>query len=223
MSTRSTSLPKTELSICRTTSASSVTRRDAIHPSIGDTPEKEESPHNKEHDPCGGPKLGKLKEICGSTTSWNSMASLQSKPSAIWETTIPIISQQPPGKRLLKKNWWTKWCNQLSSSAGDWTGWGSRVRVSKKWQLGTSISPVGQSLLTGKVPKWTQLEFLGYCIGVYICRSTCAQTMLCYEWWPMGNEEWGQGLWVMNSKKGAYHRAHSTKWKWKIRTAQHSC
>ena len=33
----------------------------------------------------------------------------------------------------------------------------------------------------------------------------CAQTKLCYEWQPMANEEWGQGLGATNGKKGAYH------------------
>ena len=28
--------------------------------------------------------------------------------------------------------------------------------------------------------------------------------MLCYEWQPMANEEWGYTLRVMNSEKGAY-------------------
>ena len=68
--TRSISLLGTEWSTYGTTSASSVTGRDAIHPSIEDTPKEEENPHNKEHDPRGGlPKPEKLKEIHGSTTS----------------------------------------------------------------------------------------------------------------------------------------------------------
>ena len=68
--TRSTSLLETEQNTCETTNALSVTRRDATCPSIRDTPEAEENPCNKEHNPPGGlPRLGKLREIHGSTTS----------------------------------------------------------------------------------------------------------------------------------------------------------
>ena len=62
--TRSISLPEKEQSTCRTANASSVTRRDAIHPNIRDILEEEEDPCNKEHGPHGGPpKPEKLKEI----------------------------------------------------------------------------------------------------------------------------------------------------------------
>ena len=79
--TESISPPETGLSTCKTTSASSVTKRDVTSPNTRDTPEEEENSHNKEHNPHGGlPKLGKLKEIPRSTTSWNSIASLWSNP-----------------------------------------------------------------------------------------------------------------------------------------------
>ena len=69
-STRSTPLLEKEQSTCRTASALSAIKRGATHPNIRDTLEEEKKPHNKEHGPHGGlPKLGKLKEILGSTTS----------------------------------------------------------------------------------------------------------------------------------------------------------
>ena len=40
--------------------------------------------------------------------------------------------------------------------------------------------------------------------GLYTLQE-CAQTMLCYEWQPVANEERGQGLQATNGKRGAYH------------------
>ena len=40
--------------------------------------------------------------------------------------------------------------------------------------------------------------------GLYTVQK-CAQTMLCYVWQPMANEEQGQGLQATNGEKGAYH------------------
>ena len=101
---RSISLPVKELNTCATTSVSSATERDATHPNIRNIPKEEENPLNKEHDPCGGQKLEKLMETCGSPTSWNRKTSLWSKPLTSWETTTLKNLLQP--RMALKMNWW---------------------------------------------------------------------------------------------------------------------
>ena len=40
--------------------------------------------------------------------------------------------------------------------------------------------------------------------GLYTLQES-AQTMLCYEWQSMANEERGKGLPATNGKRGAYH------------------
>ena len=90
--------------ICATANVSYAIRRDVICPNTRDTLKEEENPLNKEHEPLGGPKLEKLTVTHRSPTSWNGMASLWSKPSISWETTI-LRNLWQPGKAPKMGRW----------------------------------------------------------------------------------------------------------------------
>ena len=61
----------------------------------------------------------------------------------------------------------------------------------------------GSSRKLGKYPSELNWSSLGDVLGLYTLQGS-AQTMLCYMWQPMANEERGKGLRAMNGKKGAY-------------------
>ena len=91
----------------------------------------------------------------------------------------------------------TTWCNQLTMSAGDWAGWGLRVdeEGSDNW---VHWDHQWQSHITRGIPKWTWLEFLGQCIGLYISyRSIHRQSYATSgDQWPMRSWVKGKQQWM---------------------------